>query len=281
MFSRCNRVCPIFVLAFAASAFAEGRVLRVCSDPNNLPLSNQAGEGFENRIAELLAHHLNARLEYTWWPQRKSFLRQSLDAHRCDLVIGMPSASDDILASQPYYRSTYVFVSRHDRHLGVASLSDPRLSGWRIGIHLVGDNYAPPGYALAMGGLSANLIGFSLFGKDGEPNPAAKLVDAVAHGDVDIGIAWGPLAGYFAQRAKTQLDLVPVSPSTFMGVPFTYEISVGVRKDDHELKREVDDILNHQCAAVQQVLAQYGAPQPEGGKPLCDGSLSLRSASPR
>src|SRR5205085_6968422 len=121
---------------------ASGRELRVCADPNNLPFSNQSGQGLENRLAELLAADLKAELKYTWWAERRSFLKNSLSAGLCDLVMGVPSIIDSALTTHPYYSSTYVFVERNDRQWNVSSLTDPRLAHLRIGIHLVGNDYA-------------------------------------------------------------------------------------------------------------------------------------------
>jgi mxaJ protein len=248
----------LFSLPFAATA---ENILRVCADPNNLPFSNRQGQGFENKIAELIAAKMNARLAYVWWAQRGSFARRSLEEDACDLITGVPASLPDVLATNPYYRSTYVFVSRHDRALQVASLIDPRLSDLRIGVHIVGNDYAPPAYALARRGITKNIVGFSLLGEQGESSPARKLIDAVDLGEVDVGIAWGPFAGYFAQTAKSQLNIVPISPSTFLGVPFTYDISAGVRKGNEGLKAELDKILESESASIQQILVQYGVPQ--------------------
>lgn len=236
-------------------------VLRVCADPNNLPFSNDQDQGFENKLAELLAAKLGAKLEYTWWSERKSFLKNSLDAGRCDLVIGVPSSLASVSATQPYYRSTYVFVSRHDRHLQVASLDDPRLDEWRVGVHVVGDDYAPPAAALARRGITKNIVGFSLFGEYGEQNPPRKLIDAVANGNIDLAIVWGPFAGYFAKQENVALDIVPVSPPTFLAVPFTYDISAAVRKGNDALRAEVDRVLETESVAVDQILAEYGVPR--------------------
>ncbi len=251
------------VLAFIAlpCIAADQTALRVCADPNNMPFSNQQGQGFENRLAELVAGKLGAKLEYTWWSQRKSFIKNSLDAGRCDVIMGIPATLDAVTATKPYYRSTYVFVSRHDRALRVMSLDDPRFSEWRIGIHVVGDDYAPPAAALARRGVTANIVGFSLFGEYGEENPPRKIVDAVAHGDVDIAIVWGPFAGYFAKQEQVALDIVPVSPAMFLAVPFTYDISMGVRKGNDALKEQLDGVLEGESAAIQQILVQYGVPQ--------------------
>ncbi len=195
MYFRCLSLTLAFGIAWAGNIPA----LRVCADPNNLPFSNEAREGFENRLAAMVARDLGAKLEYTWWSQRKSFIKNSLDAGRCDVLMGIPAALDSIEVTKPYYRSTYVFVSRQDRALRVCSLDDARFEKWRIGIHVVGDDYAPPAVALARRGLAANLVGYSLFGSYGEANPPAKLVDAVERGDVDVAIVWGPFAGYFAK----------------------------------------------------------------------------------
>ncbi len=273
MFSLSSKTLSL-LLFIVLPACADSGVLRVCSDPDNLPFSNRAEEGFENRIAELAARNLGMKLEYTWLSQRKSFVEKSLDENRCDAVIGLPSALPSVLATKPYYRSMYVLVSRRDRDLQPGSLIDERLSGWRIGINVVGDDYAPPGFALSRHGLAANLVGFSLY-------PAAALFEAVESGAVDVAVAWGPAAGYFADHSKRPLDIAPVSPPVFMGVPFAFDISMGVRKGDEELKQKLDAALVQECAAVQRVLAEYGVPQPKEGRPQCDGSPSLHSASLR
>ncbi len=256
-----SRCLSFFLICFLPLVAAGQNALRVCADPNNLPFSNQQGEGFENKLAELIAAKLNAKLEYTWWTQRKSFAKQSLDQGACDVVMGVPSSLPDVLATKPYYRSTYVFVSRHDRNLQITSLADPRLSDLRIGIHVVGDDYAPPAYALARRGITRNVVGFSLFGQYGEVNPPRKLIDAVDRGDLDLAIVWGPFAGYFGQASKARLDIVPVMPATFLGVPFAYNISAGVRKANETLAAQLDQILESESASIQEILAQYGVPQ--------------------
>ncbi|HMH55230.1 MAG TPA: transporter substrate-binding domain-containing protein, partial [Gemmatimonadales bacterium] len=142
------------------------RELRVCADPNNLPFSNQRREGFENRLADLIAGELGDTVRYTWQPQRRGFLRNTLNANACDVVMGMPLGSDRVLTTRPYYRSSYVFVSRKDRHLRVRSLDDPVLRKLRIGVQLVGDDYAntPPVHALSRRGIVKNLVGYSVLG---------------------------------------------------------------------------------------------------------------------
>jgi quinoprotein dehydrogenase-associated probable ABC transporter substrate-binding protein len=242
-------------------AFPQPGTLRVCADPNNLPFSNQQGQGFENKLAELIATNMNAKLEYTWWTERKSFAKKALDADACDVVTGIPTSMPDVLTTKPYYRSTYVFVSRRDRDLQITSLADARLTDLRIGIHVVGDDFAPPAYALAHRGISKNIVGFSLFGEYGEANPPRKLMDAVEKGDVDVAIVWGPFAGYFAQGGKVPLVIAPVNPPMFLGVPFAYDISAGVRQGNEALKMQLDRILQAQATSVQQILMNYGVPQ--------------------
>lgn len=256
-------LCLRAVLAVTAvPAFcADPAVLRVCADPNNLPFSNQQQQGFENKLAELAAQSMGAKVEYTWWSERKSYVKNTLDADRCDVVTGIPTLVDSVDATKPYYRSTYVFVSRHDRNLKVASLNDPRWPQWKIGIHVVGDDYAPPAAALARRGITTNIVGYSLFGGYGELNPPRKLIDAVAAGDVDVAIVWGPFAGYFAKEERTALDITPVSPEMFLAIPFAYDMSMGVRKGNGELKAELDQVLDNNAAAIQRILDDYGIPQ--------------------
>jgi mxaJ protein len=254
------RCLSLLLVGMLPCMAANQRTLRVCADPNNLPFSNEQGQGFENKIAELISSALNEKLEYTWWSERKSFIKNSLDEGRCDAVLGIPSSLDSVAATQPYYRSTYVFVSRQDRNLHITSLNDPELARLRIGIHVVGDDYAPPAIALARRGITQNITGFSLFGSYGEPNPPRKLIDAVDQGTVDIAIAWGPFAGYFAKSEKAPLNIAPVSPAMYLGVPFTYSISAGVRKGDVALKAELDEALARESAAIQQILSQFGVP---------------------
>jgi mxaJ protein len=269
----------LFLLALQAATVAP-RVLRVCADPNNLPFSNEAGAGFENRLAELIAKDMHAEVKYTWWAEHRSFLKNSLNAGLCDAVLGVPSALANISTTAPYYRSSYVFVSRTDRAVNVVSLNDSQLDKLRIGIHLVGDDYAPPGHLLARRGLSQQLVGYSLYGKFGEPNPPAKLIDAVVRGDIDIAIVWGPFAGYFAGQQKIALTITPVSPASFLSIPFTYDISIGVRKGDDALKAELERVLAHRCQAIHALLLQYKVPLSEEGEPKCESSrpaaVSLR-----
>ena len=240
------------------------RVLRVCSDPNNLPFSNNEGAGFENRIAALVARELGERVEYTWWAQRRGFVRNTLNAGACDVVIGTPAHMDMLLTTAPYYRSSYVFVTRRDRRLAITSFDDPRLRTLRIGVPIVGDDYAstPPVHALVRRGLVRNIVGFSVYGDYGTPNPPMRLVDAVSEGNVDVAVAWGPLAGYAALRSRTPLMLAPVVPPPDLRVvPFAYDIAMGVRRGDTVLRARLDSIIVSRRAAIDSILDAFGVPR--------------------
>lgn len=262
---------PVLVLA-AAAAFLFGcessseparRVLRVCADPNNLPFSNQKGEGFENRIAELIAKELGARLEYTWFAQRRGFVRNTLRAGLCDVVVGVPARFDPVATTRPYYRSTYVFVSRKDRHLNIASLNDPRLKRLTIGVHIIGDDYSnpPPVHALSRRHIVQNVSGYTIYGDYSQPNPPARLVEAVSDGKVDIAIVWGPFAGYFGKKQSTDLRIVPVTPEADgPDLPFVFDIAMGVRKGDQSLRQELDRVLDRRRHEIQRILTDYGVP---------------------
>jgi mxaJ protein len=244
-------------------------VLRVCADPNNLPFSNERGEGFENKIAELLAADLHERLEYTWWAQRRGFFRNTLRAGACDVVVGVPSSFELAATTAPYYRSTYVFVYRKGRGLQVRSFDDAVLRDVRVGVQLVGDDGAntPPAHALAARGVVNNVRGYTLYGDYKEPNPPARIVEAVARGEVDVAVAWGPLAGYFAPRQRVPLEVVPVSPQFDLPfLPFVYDISMGVRRGDEELRLKLDDFLVRRRGEIGRILDDYGVPRADAAQ---------------
>lgn len=238
--------------------------LRVCADPNNLPFSNSKLEGFENRIADLVAKDLDVTVRYTWWAQRRGFLRNTLKAGLCDVVMGLPSRVEMALPTRPYYRSTYVFVSRSDRRIDVRSLDDPRLRRWRVGVQIIGDDYtsSPPAHVLARRGIVENVVGYSVFGDYAQPNPPARIVDAVAKGEVDVAIVWGPLAGYFATREPVPLAISAVSPASDLpSLPFAFDISVAVRPGDEPLRRRLDEVLRRRRPEIDRILASYGVPR--------------------
>ena len=241
------------------------RVLKVCADPNNLPFSNDKGEGFENRLAELIARELNARVEYTWFAQRRGFIRHTLGAGLCDVVMGVPANFELVETTRPYYRSTYVFLTREDRNLHIASLDDPSLRSLNIGVHLVGDDYSnpPPAHALSQRGLSRNIRGFSIYGNYSVPNPPSRLVEAVANKEIDVAIIWGPFAGYFGRRQPVRLRITPVA-SVFdqAHLPFAFQIAMGVRKGERDLGLELDRVAERREREISLILAEYGVPAP-------------------
>jgi mxaJ protein len=242
-------------------------VLKVCADPNNLPFSNERGEGFENKIAELVARDLGARVEYTWWAQRRGFFRNTLKSGACDVVLGVPAGFEMALTTAPYYRSTYVFVSRESRKLGVTSFDDPKLRQLKIGVQMIGDDFAntPPAHALAARGIVENVAGYTLYGDYAQANPPARIVDEVAQGKIDLAVVWGPLAGYFAKRERVALAVVPVSPQIDRPfLPFVYDISMGVRRGDSELRDALEQIVGRRRVEIDKILDDYGVPRVEG-----------------
>ena len=238
-------------------------VLGVCADPNNLPFSNNKLQGFENKLADLVGRDLGLTVRYTWLPQRRGFVRNTLKAHRCDVIMGVPASFELARPTEPYYRSTYVFVYRQDRHLHLRSFDDPRLHHLRVGVHVIGDDYdnVPPAAALAQRHIIGNVVGYSIYGDYSQPDPPARLIDAVARGDIDVAIAWGPLAGYFAQRAAVPLEVVPVSPQVDLPfLPFVFDIAMAVRRGDDTLRVRLDGVLERHRADIQRLLEQYGIP---------------------
>ncbi len=238
--------------------------LRVCADPNNLPFSNSAGQGFENQIAQMIGAELHRPVEYTWWAQRRGFVRNTLNAGTCDLVVGTASGMEMLATSRPYYRSTYVFLSRRDRHLGIRSFDDARLHTLKIGVQLVGDDgvNTPPVHALTNRGIVRNIVGFTVYGDYRRPHPASQIVDAVVDGRVDVAVVWGPLAGYFARSSAVPLDVVPVSPQVDQPhLPFVFDIAMGVRRHDSTFRRQIDSIIARRKPTIDSVLASYGVPR--------------------
>jgi mxaJ protein len=256
--------CAAGLLAVSGcSSQRHGKELRVCSDPNNLPFSNQREEGFENRLANLIAAELGETVRYTWRAQHRGFIRNTLAAGVCDVVMAMPEGAGQVLTTRPYYRSTYVFVYRKDRRLQVRSLDDPVLRKLRIGVQLVGADYTntPPVHALSRRGIVKNLVGFSVLGDYSQPNPPARIMDAVIAREVDLGIVWGPLAGYFAKRAPVRLEIVPLTPSVDPpGLHFAFDIALAVRRGDEKLRRQLQEVLDRRRSSIDSMLTDYGVP---------------------
>jgi mxaJ protein len=245
----------------AQAAPQPSRVLRVCSDPNNMPFSNKAEQGFENKIATLVAHRLDARVEYVWWAQRRGFIRNTLRAGTCDVLIGLPTAMEMAATTHPYYRSTYMFVTRAGTHQP-ESFDDPYLSKARVGVHMIGDDGAnsPPAHALSKRGLIENVRGYSVYGDYKSPDPPADLIKGLERGDVDVAIAWGPLAGYFAKQSSVPLRLTAVKPADEPPYRFQFDISMAVARSNKTLLAELNHVIATQQPSIDAILRDYGVP---------------------
>jgi mxaJ protein len=243
--------CALFGTCFA-------RELKVCADPDNLPFSNSKQQGFENRIAKLVANDLHAHLEYVWQRMGRGFVREYLNKGQCDLLIGVPEQYKPVLTTSPYYRSTFVFVTRRDHKLKPASLNDPALHQMKIGVQALEEEYTPPGSALARRGMQSQIVGFDTI------EDANSIMRAVAQGSVDTAIVWGPLAGYFGQKYGNALQITPVSPEVDPpGLPFTFAISMGVRKGNTVLRDELQNELQRRRQDIETILRDYHVPQLE------------------
>jgi mxaJ protein len=268
-------VVPPALAILAGAALADGpRVetpgpaqdaLRVCADPNNMPFSRRNGDGFENRLAVMVAASLGLKVEYTWWAQHRGYIRNTLKAGACDVLIGVPAQLDSVETTRPYYRSTYVFVSRAGRGLDIASIGDARLRSLKIGVQLVGDNgfNTPPAHAIAALGLTANVTGFPLYGDyDAADPPPARIITAVADGEIDIAAVWGPLAGWFAgKRPDAALTVTPIEDTgAFAPLPFRFDIAMGVRRGDRALRDRLDAVIAREQPAITELLRSYGVP---------------------
>ncbi|MBK0394527.1 quinoprotein dehydrogenase-associated putative ABC transporter substrate-binding protein [Ramlibacter algicola] len=244
---------------------APSDVLRVCADPDNLPYSRADGSGFENRIARLLAMDLGVDLQFAWLPDRRGFVRKTLGAGDCDVLIGVPAGFERVAPTRPYYRSSYAWVQREGAGEPPSSFDDPQLAGRRIGIQLIGDDQAtsPPGFALARHAAGAHVVGFPI---PGDKPAAQRIVEAIAAGELDAGIVWGPQAGYFAKRASVPMRVAPMAapPDLARVQPFAFEIAVGVRRGEDALRQRVDEALVRHRAEIDTILAEYGVPRVEG-----------------
>jgi len=237
------------------------RELRVCADPANLPYSNDREQGFENQIASFLAHELHATLSYTWWAQRRGFLRNTLNAGLCDVVIGVPVGLERAQLTEPYYRSSFAFVTRRDRHLGdLRSLDDARLRELKIGVPLAGDDGAnpAPAHALSRRGMVSNVIGFSLWGEYERKIPAA--VEAVVQRTLDVALLWGPLAGASAKKSPEPLTVRLLNEQRDAGIPLAFSIAMAVRESDAPLAAELNAVIRRRRAALNQILRSAGVP---------------------
>jgi quinoprotein dehydrogenase-associated probable ABC transporter substrate-binding protein len=243
-----------------ATALQEADELRVCADPNNLPFSNRAEEGFHNRLAELFAEEMGlSSVSYTWWRQHRGFVRNTLKENKCDVIFGVPEGYDILQSTTPFYRSPYVFLYRADADFEVSSLDDPVLRDLQIGVNLIGDDYMnpPPAHALGARGIVSNVKGFTVYGDYDEDSPPKDIVYAVASGDVELAIVWGPVAGYWSQRQDVPLEmkaLPAVDDST--GFPLAYNMSLGVRRGEGEWQARLEKVIEENQEEIYRILEE-------------------------
>ena len=261
--SSVSKVLSVVVAVLVASAaFASTPDLWVCADANNLPFSNKQQQGFENKLAEMIAHDLGRSLQYVWWPPSPTLSQKIFRRGACDLIMGIPSKGYDLAEpTRAYYTSSYVFVTRHSSDHAIDSFNDPALRTMRIGLHVIDDGFTPAAQELASRGIVRNVVGYSVFGNLGKSNPSANLIRAVSHGDVDVAVAWGPLAGYFARQSSVPLDVTPVcATSVRTSLPVAFSISIGVRRGEDALRNQLDAELVRRANEIHTLLVSYGVP---------------------
>jgi quinoprotein dehydrogenase-associated probable ABC transporter substrate-binding protein len=231
-------------------------VFRACADPHDLPFSNEAGEGFENKIAELLAHKLGKSVAYVFYPDATGFIRNTLNAHRCDVVLGIAQGDDMVQPTSPYYRTSYVAAYRADGPLkGLESLSDPRLKTAKIGV-IAG---TPPVTFLATNGLLPQIKSYALVVDTRFDSPTHDMMNDLDSGAIDVALLWGPIAGYYATKAKAPTTVVPLLKEQD-GPPMVYRIVMGVRHSDQNWKRTLNKLISESQSEIQAILHSYGVP---------------------
>jgi mxaJ protein len=253
----------VVLLTCACASVTYARELRVCADPNNMPFSNERQQGFENQLVNLVAKNLDAQVKYVWWAQRRGNIRNTLKAGLCDLVPGVASGLEMLATTQPYYRSTYVFVTRRDRNLKLSGFDDAQLHRLKIGVQMIGDDFAntPPAHALSKRGIVDNVRGYMLYGDYSQDSPPRLILEDVANGKLDLAVVWGPLAGYYAQKIRPKLALQPVGVANDgPELPMAFDISMGVRRQDRELKQEIEQVLAQHHREIEVLLQRYGVP---------------------
>ncbi|MEZ5833839.1 MAG: substrate-binding domain-containing protein [Dongiaceae bacterium] len=257
---------PVLGLLFAAAAAGmawgadhpeavDRSALRVCSDPGNMPFSNTKEEGFENKIADLLAGKLGVPVRYTWFPQATGFLRNTLRARRCDLVVGMVSGAELVLSTNPYYRSAYVMVTRKADGIAADRLDDPSLQSLRIGL-IAG---TPPANVAAQNGLMAHARPYDLLVDTRLDSPSRRMVDDLVAGNIDVALLWGPLGGYFAAQHGDALTVTPLlheAKTTRMD----YYIAMGVRPGESHWKQDIDKLIADNKDQITAILREYHVP---------------------
>ena len=232
------------------------KVLRVCADPRNLPFSNEKGEGFENKLAELFAGKLQKKLDYMYFPQATGFVRVTLGSHRCDVIMGFPQGDDLAQGTNPYYRTAYALIAKQGSGLDdVTTLEDERLKNKHIGV-VAG---TPPATNMAAAGLMANAKPYPLMIDTRVDSSAQAMIDDLTKGDIDAGVLWGPMAGFYARKSNPPLHVTPlVNEKT--GPHLVYRIGMGVRRADQNWKRLLNRLIQENQPEINKILAGYGVP---------------------
>jgi quinoprotein dehydrogenase-associated probable ABC transporter substrate-binding protein len=230
--------------------------LRVCADPSDLPFSNQAGEGFENKIAQLIGQDLNVPVNYVWFPQVGGFVRNTLRAHQCDLVMGAVSGDGIMEDTNPYYHSGYMIVSRTDSGLQAHAVGDPALAEKRIGLVAA----TPPTDLLLKHKLMPHVTSYALAVDTRYDSPPRAMLQDIVDGKLDVGLVWGPIAGYYIKHDKLPLTAVFLDGEEG-STRLDFRIAMGVRANEPEWRRRINQAIDHHQAEIAALLAEYGVPQ--------------------
>lgn len=251
-----------FILALLAVASAEARVIRICASSNNLPFSNEQHQGFENQIIDMVARQLAVDVRYVWIaPSDSSYL--ALEANRCDLIPGVAGSDAAVVSTRPYYQSSYVFVTRRARRLGLRTLDDPRLKGLTLGLHTPAHYQPATSWVKRVGvhGLQADARNTDRMRRNAVGSSAGALMEAVNRGQLDAAVVWGPLATHYARDSKAPLELAPLLPSGSSPAFAAIGVSMGVSRRSPELVDEVQRALDASRAEINAILDQFGVPR--------------------
>jgi quinoprotein dehydrogenase-associated probable ABC transporter substrate-binding protein len=232
------------------------KVLRVCSSPENLPYSNEKGEGFENKIAEIIADELKVPIEYTWYPLGMGLARRTLAAKKCDVILQTIQADEYTLNTNAYYRSTYALIYKKGAGLdGVTSIMDPKLKGKKLS-----NQGGPVGDQIAKAGLMQDAKSYRLMVDRRYDNPEKEIIEDVRSGVLDVGVVWGPLGGYAARPYKDELAIVPLLDEVDGTSRIEYRMTMGVRVNEVAWKRQLNEIIKKRQADIDKVLMDFGVP---------------------
>jgi quinoprotein dehydrogenase-associated probable ABC transporter substrate-binding protein len=249
------------------------KVLRVCADPRNLPFSNQKGEGFENKLAELFAAKLQKKLDYMYFPQATGFVRMTLGAHRCDVIMGFPQGDDLVQGTNPYYRTAYALVAKPGSGLDdVLELNDTRLKSKHIGI-VAG---TPPATNMAVNGLMMNAKPYPLMIDTRYDSSAEAMIDDLNKGIIDAAVLWGPMAGFYARKSDPPLHVTPLVHEK-TGPQLVYRIGMGVRQADQNWKRLLNRLIQENQPEINRILLEYGVPLLDENDQLITADTATKS----